>query len=221
MKKLRRLKISLLLILTILAMNSVTLFKACRTLKFEKTQEVVTENVTITAEPTKKLEATEEQTIDEKDYDSDIEFQMLCMLTYGEAAKESMEGQIAVSAVVKNREESLEFPNTFNEVINQKNQFSTVKNGEFYLGRKLLSYDDIPEETVEAVQRALNGEDPTEELLWNEAVRLGLDPVKYAEGGALYFYNPNYCSEKGLKARENIKVKVRIGNHIFYKVWDK
>ena len=72
-----------------------------------------------------------------------------------------------------------------------------------------------------ATERALNGEDPTEQLLWEEAVRLGLDPEVYAAGGAKYFYNPNACSEAALAERANIKCKVQIGNHVFYKVWDK
>ena len=152
----------------------------------------------------------------ENDYDT--EFLDFCMITFAESGAESVEGQIAVAAVIINRKEDTAFPDTFYGVINQANQFSPVQNGKIY--SEIDSYEELPDKTIEAVERALEGEDPTEQLLREEAIRLGLDPEKYAEGGALYFYNPNRCSWQQLAAREKIKVKVKIGNHVFYKVWD-
>lgn len=150
------------------------------------------------------------------------EFQDFCRLTYAESGLEQIEGQIAVAAVIINRQENSKFPDTYEGVMNQSGAFSSVRNGEIYIMTSnpyVLDYEDIPDKTIEATQRALSGEDPTEELLWNEAVRLGLDPEEYAAGGALFFYNPQACSDEALAERANIKCKVQIGNHIFYKVW--
>ena len=192
---------------------------------------------TETTEPTETtIEATEticEETYVEETYivettetqaESDKEFEDRCRLTYAEARGECIEGQIAVAATILNREENAGFPNTFYGVMNDPWQFSPVWNGEIHVNRgscyTVLGYEEVSEQTIEAVQRALDGEDPTEQLLWEEAERLGLDPVKYAEGGALYFYNPAGCDWQQQAYRANIKVKVQIGNHIFYKVWD-
>lgn len=171
----------------------------------------VTEPVHADPEPT----IVETQPV-ENDYDT--EFLDFCMITFAESGAESVEGQIAVAAVIINRQEDTAFPDTFYGVINQPNQFSPVQNGKIY--SEIDSYEELPDKTIEAVERALQGEDPTEQLLREEAIRLGLDPEKYAEGGALYFYNPNRCNWQQLAAREQIKVKVKIGNHVFYKVWD-
>lgn len=85
----------------------------------------------------------------------------LIRLVYAEARGESLEGQIAVAAVVINRVQSRSFPNTIWDVIYQPGQFVPVEAG---LPQK--GGGTVPE----AVERALLGEDPT--------------------GGALYFYNP-------------------------------
>ena len=147
------------------------------------------------------------------------EFRDRCRINFAESGNQSLEGQIAVAATILNREQSSLFPDTFYDVINQSGQFSTVRRGEIYANGYVVLYEDIPDRTIEAVEHALNGEDPTEQLLWDEAVRLGLDPEKYAAGGALFFYNPYACGEEELAARECIKVKVCIGDHIFFKVW--
>lgn len=183
-----------------------------RTLKEEEKEKLPTKVVTETTN------STEEENNEISIY-AQPEFQDRCRITYAEAGIESKEGQIAVAAVILNREESSNYPDSFYEVIFQKNQFSPVIDGEIYNDGKVVCYETIPQETIEAVKKALNGEDPTEQLLWKEAERLGLDPEKYAKGGALYFYDPRYCSQSILAERANIRVKVQIGNHIFYKVW--
>lgn len=148
------------------------------------------------------------------------DFQLLCILTYAEAAGEPEDGQVSVAATVLNRVEDSSFPENISNVIFQDGAFACTHNGNIYLGNKALTYGDIPEETVQAVQRALNGEDPTVELLANEASQFGYDVDYYSAGGALYFYNPAHCSGRALAQRENIQVQSSIGNHIFYKVWD-
>ena len=152
------------------------------------------------------------------------EFEDRCRLTYAESGLEPEEGQVAVAATILNRQYSSEFKADGDFYKTMNNGFSSVRNGEIYIMTSnpyVLDYEDVPEKTIRATERALNGEDPTEQLLWEEAVRLGLDPEVYAAGGAKFFYNPNACSEAALAERASIKCKVQIGNHIFYKVWDQ
>lgn len=178
-----------------------------------------------TAEPEIESEAEETAYEEVQQYDSETkEFQDRCRLTYAESGLEDEIGQVAVAATIIHRQYSSEFhaDGNFYNVMN--NGFSSVHNGEIYIMTSnpyVLYYEDVPERTIRATERALNGEDPTEQLLWEEAVRLGLDPEVYAAGGAKYFYNPNACSEAALAERANIKCKVQIGNHVFYKVWDQ
>ena len=177
----------------------------------------------VEAEP--EQEPEEEQQVQEaQDYSETKEFQDRCRLTYAESGLEDEIGQVAVAATIIHRQYSPEFraDGNFYNVMN--NGFSSVRNGEIYIMTSnpyVLYYEDVPERTIRATERALNGEDPTEQLLWKEAERLGLDPEVYAAGGAKYFYNPNACSEAALAERANIKCKVQIGNHVFYKVWDQ
>ncbi len=177
----------------------------------------------VEAEPEQEPEV-EQQVQEVQDYSETKEFQDRCRLTYAESGLEDEIGQVAVAATIIHRQYSPEFraDGDFYNVMN--NGFSSVRNGEIYIMTSnpyVLYYEDVPERTIRATERALNGEDPTEQLLWEEAERLGLDPEVYAAGGAKYFYNPNVCSEAALAERANIKCKVQIGNHVFYKVWDQ
>jgi len=117
--------------------------------------------------------------------DSDLE--LLARVIYGESRGEPYEGQVAVGAVVLNRVESPDFPNTIREVIYQKGQFSCVSDGQINL---------IPGETAyRAAREALSGNDPSL--------------------GALYFYNPDKAITLWwLSQRETTVV---IGDHVFAK----
>ena len=84
---------------------------------------------------------------------------------------------------------------------------------------KPVDFSEVPESCVEAAERALAGEDPTEELLRQEAISKGFNRDEYASGGALFFYNPDYCGSSEIEMRNGIQVKVEYGDHIFYKVW--
>lgn len=177
----------------------------------------------VEAEPEQEPEV-EQKVQEAQDYSETKEFQDRCRLTYAESSLEDEIGQVAVAATIIHRQYSPEFraDGDFYNVMN--NGFSSVRNGEIYIMTSnpyVLYYEDVPERTIRATERALNGEDPIEQLLWEEAERLGLDPEVYAAGGAKYFYNPNVCSEAALAERANIKCKVQIGNHVFYKVWDQ
>lgn len=90
------------------------------------------------------------------------EWDMLAKVVYGEARGEIYDGQVAVAAVVLNRLEDDEFPNTLRGVIFQKNAFTCVSDGQYYLTPNKTAY--------EAALEAMQGNDPT--------------------GGCLYYWNP-------------------------------
>lgn len=150
---------------------------------------------------------------------SESDYELLSEITYAEAGNQTEEQQVATAATILNRVESNIFPNTIKEVIIQKGQFASTRNGHIYACGKTVDFSKVPDVTKEAARRALNGEDPTENWLRKEAQRLGLSSEKYASGGALYFYSPEYTSSSELAARSNIKCKVQKGGHVFYKVW--
>lgn len=117
----------------------------------------------------------------------DIEW--LAKIIYAESRGESLNGQIAVGAVIVNRTKSNQFPNTIKEVIFEKSygyyQFSPAGNGE-------LTNATPNGDSYEAARRALSGEDPT--------------------NGSLYFYNPSKTGDSWVKSRT---VSTTIGNHVF------
>lgn len=126
------------------------------------------------------------ETVERKANYTEEDVKLLARLIYGESRGEPYEGQVAVGAVVLNRVESDEFPDTIEEVIFQKRQFSCVDDGQFYL--------DIPEDSSVylAAREALEGKDPT--------------------NGCLYFYNPDISTSKWIFT---LKTVVTIGNHRF------
>lgn len=88
---------------------------------------------------------------------------LLAKCIYAEARGEPYTGQVAVGAVVLNRVESSQFPNTISGVIYQPYAFTCVSDGQINL---------TPDATAKnAAQDALNGWDPT--------------------NGCLYYYNPS------------------------------
>ena len=117
------------------------------------------------------------------------ELQWLAKMIHCEAKGESLEGQIAVGAVILNRVESNLFPNTVKEVIFEKSdgryQFTPAANGS-------IDSANPTEMSMEAATRVLNGEDPT--------------------NGALYFYNPDKTNDSWIRSRT---VSTVIGNHVF------
>lgn len=113
------------------------------------------------------------------------ERELLIKLVDAEARGESLEGQIAVAAVVLNRVKSPKFPDTVWDVIHQPGQFTPVEAG--------LLPTKVRGTSPEAVERALLGEDPS--------------------GGALFFYNP--ATSQALEFWKTRPVTKRIGNHNF------
>ena len=90
------------------------------------------------------------------------DLEVLSRAIYAEGRGEPYEGQVAIGAVILNRVESPDFPNTIPGVVYQTGAFDAVRDGQINL---------TPNETAYSAARdALNGWDPT--------------------GGALYYWNP-------------------------------
>lgn len=106
---------------------------------------------------------------DPEKYKEDVE--LLARIIHAEARGESFEGQIAVGAVVLNRVENIDFPETIREVIFQPGQFTAVDDGQIYLEPNNTSF--------KAAEAALNGQDPT--------------------NGALYYYNPRIATDRWIR----------------------
>jgi N-acetylmuramoyl-L-alanine amidase len=97
---------------------------------------------------------------------------------HGEARGEKMQGKIAVGAVVLNRVESQQFPNTLTEVIFQPNAFTCVQDGQIHLTPDLSSY--------QAALEAILGNDPTQ--------------------GSLFYYNPRTATSRWIRDRKIVHV---------------
>lgn len=109
------------------------------------------------------------------------ELDILLRIVEAEAGCEDEEGKLLVANVVLNRVESEEFPDTVSEVVFQKEngvtQFSPVSNGKIW---KV----SVSEETQNAVERALSGEDISEGALYFAA-------RKYADGERMKWFDEN------------------------------
>ncbi|MCR4442108.1 MAG: cell wall hydrolase [Peptococcaceae bacterium] len=106
---------------------------------------------------------------------SDIDW--LARAVYGEARGEPYTGQVAVAAVILNRVESSQFPDTIKGVIFEPLAFTAVADGQIYLTPDASAYS--------AAKAALNGMDPS--------------------GGALYYWNPAKATNKWIWSRPIIK----------------
>lgn len=101
----------------------------------------------------------------------------LARAVYGEARGESYQGQVAVAAVILNRVESSDFPNTVKGVIFEPLAFTCVADRQIYLE---------PDATaIRAAREAMAGADPS--------------------GGALYYWNPAKATSKWVWSRSIIK----------------
>ena len=92
----------------------------------------------------------------------------LASVINGEGRGEPYTGQVAIGAVVLNRVESENFPNTIAGVVYQNGAFDSVRDGQINL--------EPSETALQAARDALNGWDPT--------------------NGALYFWNPSTATSK-------------------------
>lgn len=122
---------------------------------------------------------------------SDSDYDVLLRIVQAEAGNCDMEGRVMVANVILNRVENDEFPNTITKVVYQKHQFSPVSNGS-------IKRCKVTAETVEAVERALSGEDLTD--------------------GALYFMNRRASSKKNASWFDrHLEFLFKHGNHEFFR----
>lgn len=105
---------------------------------------------------------------------SSSDLYLLAKCIHAEARGEPYVGQVAVGAVILNRVESPEFPNTISGVIYQPWAFTAVNDGQINLEPNDTAY--------QAAQDALNGWDPTY--------------------GCLYYYNPETATSKWIYSRQ-------------------
>ena len=108
---------------------------------------------------------------------TDQDIQILANAVYGESRGEPYEGQVAVAAVILNRLDSPEFPDTISGIIFQPGAFTAVADGQIWLTPN--------ERAKEAVLDAINGWDPSE--------------------NALYYFNPATATSKWIWSRPQIK----------------
>jgi len=113
------------------------------------------------------------------------ELDLLARLIQAEAEGEPYAGQVAVAAVILNRVQSPEFPNSISGVAYQPLAFESVMNG-------LIWRRNPTQEAYNAARDALNGWDPTY--------------------GATFFWNPSKPVSPWIWTRSII---VQIGNHVF------
>ncbi len=125
---------------------------------------------------------------------SEEDYKVLLQIVEAEAGCEDIKGKMLVAGVVMNRVKNSQFPDTVKEVVYQQShgvvQFSPAANGR--LGKTKIS-----EETIEAVERVLYGEDITE--------------------GALYFASRKYADPELMKWFDNsLTLLFTYGGHEFF-----
>lgn len=133
-----------------------------------------------------EAEAATTSLVMSRDWDSE-DAEILLKIAMAEAEGEGTEGKAYVMMVVLNRVWSDEFPETIEDVVFQKGQFTPVENG----GRYWTVTPD--KECYEAYEMVLHG--------WDESE------------GALYFCADG--SSKWME--ENTEYLYTVGNHNFYK----
>lgn len=133
--------------------------------------------------------AKQSVTLEIQSVDNQEELDWLAKMIYSEGRGETLEGQIAIGAVIMNRVKSPLFPNNIKDVLFEKSygyyQFTPAETG-------AINTATPNAQNIEAAKRAINGEDPT--------------------NGALFFYNPDKTSSSYLRSRT---VSTTIGNHVF------
>ncbi|MFZ5646249.1 MAG: cell wall hydrolase [Bacillota bacterium] len=93
---------------------------------------------------------------------------LMARVIEGEAGGETLEGKVAVGAVILNRTRSGDFPGDVRGVVYQPYAFEAVANGQYTR--------PVSTESLRAADMAMDGWDPT--------------------GGALYYWNPATASSK-------------------------
>lgn len=116
---------------------------------------------------------------------------ILLRIVEAEATGEDIKGKMLVANVVLNRVNSDKFPDSVEEVVFAKRQFSPIRDGRYYRV-------SITKETEEAVERVLNGEDESK--------------------GALYFMSRRQASSSNVRWFDrDLTWLLEYGTHEFFK----
>ncbi len=122
----------------------------------------------------------------------------IAKVVWAEARGESLEGKVAVAAVILNRyfygENEPFNRDSIYSVVTQSGAFASIR------GVTMRDLDNVPE-CMYAVELACKGWDPTREM--------------FPETGAMYFYNPAGVSGYQKRVREGIEF-LKIGAHNFH-----
>lgn len=122
---------------------------------------------------------------------TDSDYKVLQRIVEAEAGICDEKGKILVANVIINRVKSGRFPNNITDVVYQRNQFSPVIDGS-------INTCQVTEETIDCVNRALEGED-------------------YSEG-ALFFMNRGASASSNVRWFDgNLKFVMSHGGHEFFK----
>ncbi|WP_425541952.1 spore cortex-lytic enzyme [Alkalibacillus silvisoli] len=108
---------------------------------------------------------------------SQNDIQLMAQAVYAEGRGEPYNGQVAIAAVILNRIEDPEFPDTISGIIFEPLAFEAVDDGQIYM--------EPDEQAREAVMDAINGWDPS--------------------GGATYYFNPDTATSDWIWSRPQIK----------------
>ncbi|WP_040402145.1 spore cortex-lytic enzyme [Alkalibacillus haloalkaliphilus] len=108
---------------------------------------------------------------------SQNDIQLMSQAVYAEGRGEPYNGQVAIAAVILNRIEDPEFPDTISGIIFEPLAFEAVDDGQIYM--------EPNEQAREAVMDAINGWDPS--------------------GGATYYFNPDTATSDWIWSRPQIK----------------
>ena len=113
---------------------------------------------------------------------SDQDYEVLKRIVEAEAGGCDMQGRILVANVILNRVRDSEFPSTITDVVYQRSQFSPVSDGR-------LNSCTVSEKTVEAVNRALSGEDYSQgALFFMNRIRSRSSNVSWFDGHLTYLF---------------------------------
>lgn len=151
---------------------------------------------------------------------TDSEYNMLCKLVFAEVTRREHQTKgkemTAIAAVVLKRTfDEPDYPNTIEQVLNEDSQFSPVEDGVIYWysnnGRVPVKDSDITHEVKMAVNRALEGEDPTKAMI---------------KGGAIYYYSEPYFeklpdSNYEKRVRNAITEDIQFGDTVFHRQYPK
>lgn len=113
---------------------------------------------------------------------SDQDYEVLKQIVEAEAGGCDMQGRILVANVVLNRVKDRKFPSTITDVVYQPSQFSPVSDGR-------IKSCSVSEKTVEAVNRALAGEDYSQgALFFMNRFRARSSNVSWFDGNLTYLF---------------------------------